>query len=280
MYRLYTLSMEMRVLGRTGIGVPVIGMGTWRTFDVSGRAAEENCRSTVSVALDAGARLFDTSPMYGRAERVLARALESRREEALVATKVWASTAREGRAQIAQALEWFGGRVDIYQVHNLLAWRDHLLYLEELRARGQVTVIGITHYSHAAFPEMLGVLESGSVSQIQVPYNVADRVVEDQVLPAAEQHGAGVIVMQPLGAGSLIRAAPTQEALRPLEPFGIWTLAQALLKWILSDRRVHAVIPATSSLAHLRENLAAGDPPWLDADARGYVEEIMRDGNK
>jgi aryl-alcohol dehydrogenase-like predicted oxidoreductase len=280
MYRPYTLSMEMRVLGRTGITVPVIGMGTWRTFDVSGRAAEENCRRLVSVALDKGARLFDSSPMYGRAERVLARALHSRREEALVATKVWASTAREGRAQIAQALEWFGGRVDLYQVHNLLAWRDHLPYLEERRALGQVTVIGVTHYSHAAFPEMLRVLESERFSQIQVPYNVADRLVEAQVLPAAEQHGAGVIVMQPLGAGSLMRAVPTQKALRPLEPFGVWTWAQALLKWILSDRRVHAVIPATSSLAHLGENLAAGDPPWLDADARRYVEEVMRDGNK
>jgi aryl-alcohol dehydrogenase-like predicted oxidoreductase len=272
--------MEKRPMGRTGLEVPVIGMGTWRTFDVSGRAAEENCRSNVSVALDEGARLFDSSPMYGSAERVLARALEARREEALVATKVWASTAREGRAQIAQALDWFGGRVDIYQVHNLLAWREHLPYLEELRARGQVTVIGITHYSHAAFPEMVRVLESGSVSQIQVPYNAADRVVEDQVLPAAEQHCAGVIVMRPLGEGSLVRAAPPREALRPLEPFGVRTWAQALLKWILSDRRVHAVIPATSSLAHLRENLAAGDPPWFDADARAYVEAIMRDAHQ
>ena len=86
--------------------------------------------------------------MYGRAERVLARGLEGRRDEALVATKVWTPSAREGREQIAHALEWYGGRVDVYQVHNLVNWREHLPYLEELRERGQVRVVGATHYSH------------------------------------------------------------------------------------------------------------------------------------
>ena len=266
--------METRALGATGLGVPVVGMGTWRTFDVSGREAEDRCRRIVATALDRGARLFDSSPMYGRAERLLARCLEGRRDEALVATKVWASSAAEGRAQIALALSWFGGRVDIYQVHNLLAWREHLPYLEELRDRGQVAVVGITHYSHGAFPEMLRLMATGRVAQVQVPYNAADRAVEAEILPAAEARGIGVIVMRPLGEGALARRAPSAEALRPLARFGVRTWAQALVKWILSDRRVHSVIPATSSLAHLAENVEAGDPPWLDADARRYVEEL------
>ncbi|HEU0092396.1 MAG TPA: aldo/keto reductase, partial [Vicinamibacteria bacterium] len=123
--------MEVRTLGRSGLQVPVVGMGTWRTFDVTGAAAEERCRAIVSAALGDGARLFDTSPMYGRAERVLARCLEGRRDQALVASKVWTPSADEGRAQIDRALEWYGGRVDIYQVHNLVSWREHLPYLEE-----------------------------------------------------------------------------------------------------------------------------------------------------
>jgi aryl-alcohol dehydrogenase-like predicted oxidoreductase len=266
--------MEIRALGRSGLQVPVIGMGTWRTFDVSGRAAEARCRDVVSAALEPGARLFDTSPMYGRAEQVLARCLEGRRDQALVATKVWTPSVREGREQIARALEWYGGRVDIYQVHNLVSGRAHLPYLEELRERGQVSVVGATHYSHGAFPELMQLMATGRIAQIQVPYNAQDRVVETEVLPAAAERGIGVIVMQPLGVGALAQRAPTAEALKPLEGFGVRTWAQALLKWILSDTRVHCAIPATSSVEHMRENAAAGDPPWFDAAARDYVKEL------
>ncbi|HEU0107934.1 MAG TPA: aldo/keto reductase [Vicinamibacteria bacterium] len=266
--------MEVRALGRSGLQVPVVGMGTWRTFDVSAGAAEERCRAVVSAALGDGARLFDTSPMYGRAERVLARCLEGRREQALVATKVWTPSAEEGRAQIDRALEWYGGRVDVFQVHNLVSWRDHLAYLEQRRERGQVGVVGITHYSQAAFAELMRVMATGRVAQIQVPYNALDRAVETEVLPAAEERGIGVIVMQPLGVGVLAQRAPAPEALKPLERFGVRTWVQTLLKWILSDMRVHCVIPATSSVEHMRENAAAGSPPWFDAAARDYVTEL------
>jgi aryl-alcohol dehydrogenase-like predicted oxidoreductase len=267
--------METRALGRSGLSVPVIGMGTWRTFDVSWPDTGERCRTIVSAALAGGARLFDSSPMYGRAERVLSRCLEGRREEALVATKVWTPSGREGREQIARALDWYGGRVDVYQVHNLVSWPEHLPYLEELRARGQVGVVGATHYSHGAFPELLRVMRTGRITQIQIPYNVQDRVVEVEVLPAAAQLDIGVIVMQPLGVGALAQRAPAADALKPLERFGVRTWAQALLKWILSDTRVHCAIPATSSVTHMQENAAAGDPPWYDADARQYVTELL-----
>jgi aryl-alcohol dehydrogenase-like predicted oxidoreductase len=266
--------MEMRALGRSGLTVPVIGMGTWRTFDVSGPAAEDRCRTIVSTALTGGARLFDTSPMYGRAERVLARCLEGRRDEGLVATKVWTPSARDGREQIAHALEWYGGRVDVYQVHNLVNWQEHLPYLEELRERRQVGVIGATHYSHGALPELLRVMETGRIAQIQIPYNAQDRAVEADILPAAAARGIGVIVMQPLGVGALAARPPMPETLKPLERFGVRTWAQALLKWILSDTRVHCAIPATSSVDHMRDNAEAGDPPWFDAAARDYVTEL------
>jgi len=267
--------MEIRPLGRTGLRVPVIGMGTWRTFDVSG-PAEEQCARLVETAIENGGNLFDSSPMYGKAQRVLAKALDGRRDQALVATKVWATSGGEGRAQIAQALDWYGGRVDIYQVHNLMGWREHLPYLQKLREKGQVRVVGITHYNHSAFPEMIRLMSGEGVEQIQVPYNVADTVVEREVLPAAHERGLGVIVMRPLGEGELARREPPAEALAPLAEYGVRTWPQALLKWILSDPRVTAVIPATRSLGHLRDNLAAADPPWLDADARRYVGELVQ----
>jgi aryl-alcohol dehydrogenase-like predicted oxidoreductase len=207
---------------------------------------------------------------------VLARALEGRRGRALVATKVWASGRGEGREQIEQALGWFGGWVDVYQVHNLLAWRDHLPYLNELKARGKVRVVGATHYSHSAFDELRRVMESGLCGQVQVPYNVLDRAVERELLPAAAAHGIGVVAMRPLGEGWLARKPPPAEALSSLQAFGVRTWPQALLKWILSDPRVHVAIPATSSPEHMAENAEAGQPPWLDADAREYVADLAR----
>jgi aryl-alcohol dehydrogenase-like predicted oxidoreductase len=266
--------MERRALGDSGLQVPVIGMGTWLTFDVRGAADIEDRRTVVDAALSAGTTLFDTSPMYGASEEVLGRLLASRRDQALVADKVWTSSAREGREQVEQALRWYGGRVDIYQVHNLVAWREHLPMLEELRNHGKVTVIGATHYQHSAFRELMAAMRTGRIQMIQVPYNAADRAVEREVLPLAAKLRLGVLVMQPLGTGTLVRRSPDARELKPLERFGVRTWAQALLKWIVSDARVHAVLPATRHAARATGNAVAGDPPWFDDEAREYVARL------
>ncbi len=147
--------MEERSLGSTGLTVPVVGMGTWRTFDVRG-PREANALRVVDAALPQGIRLFDSSPMYGEAERVLGRALEGRRDGAIVATKVWTSDDAEAARQVAFSLNAFGGRIDLYQVHNLVRWERRLDDLERLRADGAVTAIGATHYMSSAFGEMAG----------------------------------------------------------------------------------------------------------------------------
>jgi aryl-alcohol dehydrogenase-like predicted oxidoreductase len=266
--------MEYRQFGNTGLSVPAIGMGTWRTFDVRGEAAGAERREIVSAAMSAGTMLFDTSPMYGESERVLGRALQGRRENALVADKVWTPSLTEGRAQVQRALAWYGGRIDIYQVHNLVAWREHLPLLEDLAARGAVKVIGATHYLHSAFGELMDVMNSDRAQMIQIPYNAADRVVERDVLPLAEKLGLGVLVMRPLGAGKLVASAPAARELARLERFGVTTWAQVLLKWVMSDRRVHCAIPATSKVPRATENARAGDPPWFDEEAREYVAAL------
>lgn len=267
--------MERRAFGKTGVVVPAIGMGTWRTFDVKGKAKEAIRRDIVNTALAAGTALFDTSPMYGESERVLSAALAGCREHVLIADKVWTSSPEEGREQMRRALDWYDGRVDIYQIHNLVAWRQHLPVLEDLRARGAVRVIGATHWQHSAFGELMEVMNTGRIGMIQIPYNAADRLVEREVLPLAGQLGLGVLVMRPLGAGELARRAPPAGALRRLERFGVETWAQALLKWVLSDRRLQCVIPATSKVDRVKENAAAGEPPWFDADTREYVTSLI-----
>jgi aryl-alcohol dehydrogenase-like predicted oxidoreductase len=228
----------------------------------------------VDAALAAGTDLFDSSPMYGEAERVLGQALEGRRDRALVATKVWTAERDEARAQLDFALASFGGCVDLYQVHNLVAWPERLAELEDLRDRGQVRAIGATHYSPSAFGELAKVMRSGRVGAIQVPYNPRERAVEHEILPLAEELEIGVLVMRPFGGGGLATRPPRAEELRPLEPFGVTTWGQALLKWVLSDPRCHVAIPATSRPERATENAAAGEPPWLGPDERELVARL------
>jgi aryl-alcohol dehydrogenase-like predicted oxidoreductase len=270
--------MEYRELGKTGLQVPVVGMGTWQTFDVRGAAEESARREVVDAALSHGANLFDSSPMYGEAERVLGAVLGERRKEALIATKIWASTPAEGRQQAARALGYFGGVVDLYQVHNLLAWREQLALLEQLRDEGKVRAIGATHYSASAFGDLQKVMRTGRITAVQVPYNPLQREVEREVLPLAADLGLGVVVMRPFAEGELMRRQPSQSDLQPLTAFGVRTWAQALLKWILSDPRCHVAIPATSSPQRMAENAAAGEPPWFGPEERAYVARLVERG--
>jgi aryl-alcohol dehydrogenase-like predicted oxidoreductase len=268
--------MERRWLGNSGLDVPVVGMGTWKTFDVTAPADQVERRAVVDAALDDGTDFFDSSPMYGAAERVLGAALVGRREQALVATKVWTADDAEAETQIARALGYFGGHVDVYQVHNLVAWQKRLARLERLRDEGRVRAVGITHYSHAAFPELMSIMRSGRVTTIQIPYNALDRAVEQQVLPLAAELDIGVIVMRPFGEGALTASPPPVGRLQPLASFGVHTWAQALLKWVLSDPHISTAIPATRNAAHARENAAAGEPPWFGPDERAYVTQLAQ----
>jgi aryl-alcohol dehydrogenase-like predicted oxidoreductase len=243
--------MERRRFGRTGWLVPVIGLGTWRTFDI-GASEEPMARDVADAVWDGGTRFFDTSPMYGRAEAVLGRALGGRRDDALIATKIWTGTVDEGKSQFEDQLRFFGGRVDLEQVHNLVAWRQQLEWLEAQRDAGRIAFLGATHYQASAFDELETVMRTGRIDAIQVPYNPLQREAERRILPLAAELDLGVIAMRPLGGGSLARRFDAGE----------------LLKWTLADERVHVAIPATSSVAHARVNTAAGSGPWPSAAAR------------
>jgi aryl-alcohol dehydrogenase-like predicted oxidoreductase len=266
--------MEHRTLGKTGLQVPVVGMGTWRTFDVRGAAAERNARTIVDTALAVGSNFFDTSPMYGEAERVLGEALQGRRNLTIVATKVWAQTLSEGRKQVQFALKVFDNYIDLYQIHNLVNWHEHLPMLERLREAGNIKAIGATHYSSSYFPELRQVMQTGRITAIQIPYNPLEREVEREILPLAHDLGLGVVVMRPFAEGQLMSHKPTERDLEPLRQFGVTTWGQALLKWILSDPRCHVAIPATSHAERIQENAAAGEPPWFGPEERAYVARL------
>jgi aryl-alcohol dehydrogenase-like predicted oxidoreductase len=263
---------EHRRLGKAGFDVPVIGMGTWQTYDV--RGIEAHARKAVTdAALAAGATFFDSSPMYGEAEDVLGRTLAIRRGRALIATKVWTADDSEAGQQIEHAFDCFGGRVDVYQVHNLVAWRKRLTTLDRLKQDGAVRAVGLTHYSPHAFADLRRAMEDPRVDTVQIPYNPREREVEREILPAAADLGLGVIVMRPFAEGALLRRLASS-ALAPLAPFGVTTWPQALLKWILSDPRCHVTIPATARAAHMEANAAAGNPPWFGPEERAYVARL------
>ncbi|MGZ8599047.1 MAG: aldo/keto reductase [Actinomycetota bacterium] len=269
--------METRRFGRSDLDVPVVGLGTWAVFDVP-RAKEPGPMSVVEAAFGAGVRFVDTSPMYGRAEAVLGRALDAtgNRSSAIVATKIWASSPVEGRLQMDVQLAAFGGRIEVEQVHNLVAWRDQLPWLREEVGGGRIRLLGATHWDERRYPDLLDAMVAGGLDCIQVPFNPLERAAERDVLPLAEERGIGVIAMRPFAEGGLLRRAPVDPAV--LRDLGVATWAQALLKWTLSDPRVHVVIPATASPEHALANAAAGEGPWLDEGQRRLVERVAEAG--
>ena len=245
-----------------GLAVPVVGLGTWQAL-----VASPDPDAVVSTMLDGGARLFDSSPMYGRAEEMLGGALRARRSEAVVATKIWTHSVEEGREQFAHQLSFYGGHVEVEQVHNLVAWREHLEWMAAEREAGRIDVLGATHYSPSSFGELARVMRSGLIEMVQVPYNPSEREVEREILPLARELGLGVLVMRPLGSGRLGSASDR-------DGLGVESWAEAVLVWALSEPGITAVIPATGDVSHARANLRAGSHPGFDGAQRRHVEEL------
>ncbi|HEU4841328.1 MAG TPA: aldo/keto reductase [Ilumatobacteraceae bacterium] len=262
--------MEQREIA--GRPVPVVGMGTWKTFDVPDVDATR--QAVADAAIEAGATFVDSSPMYGHAERVLGAAIADRRDDVTVATKVWTPDDEEAERQIDASLGWFGGFVELFQVHNLVGWRTRLDQLERRRDAGQLGVVGATHWQASAFDELETVMRTGRIQAIQVPYNPHERDVERRIFPLAKELGIGVILMRPFATGALTTPAPGTAELAPLAEFGITTWAQALLKYGLSHPATTVTIPATSHPGRMVENAAAGDGPWFGPEEKALVERL------
>jgi len=260
--------MEERRLG------PVVGLGTWSTFDGDHGLAT----AVTGAAFESGTKIFDTSPMYGGAERALAAAIADHREDAIVATKIWAATVEEGQEQYKDQLAWFGGRVEIQQVHNLVAWREQLSWLERERDAGRIGQLGVTHYQASAAGELALALRTGRFTVLQIPYNPWERTCEQDLLPLAAELGVAVISMRPLGgsgAGARRRVEPSPDELAAL---GVASWAEALLRWALAEPRIDVVIPGTSKPERAHANARAGDGAAFSPDQRAHVEQLAGAG--
>ncbi|NUR77608.1 MAG: aldo/keto reductase [Thermoleophilia bacterium] len=251
---------------------PVVGLGTWNTFGDGVDAARE----IVGAAHESGTRLFDTSPMYRGAEGALGAALAPVRDDAIVATKIWANSIEEGREQFARQLKWYGGRIEIEQVHNLVLWREHMEWLRAEQDAGRIDKLGVTHYQASAFEKLAAALRTHWFQVLQVPYSPWERECEHELLPLAAELGVAVIAMRPLGGSGQDGRRRFELSDEQRAELGVESWPEALLRWALADERIDAVIPATSLPERARANARAGDGRSFSRDQRALVERLAQ----
>ncbi|HLK85855.1 MAG TPA: aldo/keto reductase [Candidatus Binataceae bacterium] len=262
--------MLSRSIPRTGELLPVIGLGTWQTFDVGDDQAEvAKLESVMRGFFTGGGAVIDSSPMYGRAEAVAGMLLAQARDRAFLATKVWTSGREQGIAQMRRSAELLGARtIDLMQVHNLLDWRTHVKTLRAMKEAGDIRYIGITHYTTSAFRELAAIIESEEIDFVQLPYSIDVREAERRMLPLAVNRGVAVLANRPVSGGDLFRRT-RGKALPPwAAELGCASWAQFFLKYVVSHPAVTCAIPATADPAHVADDLAAGHPPMPDAAVR------------
>jgi diketogulonate reductase-like aldo/keto reductase len=264
-----------RPIPSTGEALPVVGLGSWITFNVGADpVARDACAEVIRNFVEAGGRMLDSSPMYGSAQDVIGYGL---RKHALAgrifaADKVWISAGSRGREQIEQSRRyWQVARFDLVQVHNLLNWQEHLPTLFAMKGAGQIRYVGITTSEGRRHRDVEQVMRDHPLDFVQITYNPLDREVEARILPLARDRGIAVIVNRPFREGALLRALSG----RPLPAWAAEiecaTWAQLVLKFIAAHPAVTCAIPATTSAAHVRENMQAASGRLPDADLRRRI---------
>jgi diketogulonate reductase-like aldo/keto reductase len=264
-----------RPIPSSGEALPLVGLGSWITFNVGDDPpARDACAEVMRAFFDAGGRMIDSSPMYGSSQATIGHGLARLGgvPRLFSADKVWTASGSSGPAQLeASRRHWGVQRFDLLQVHNLLAWESHLPMLLAMKAAGRVRYVGITTSEGRRHREIESVLRSQPIDFVQVTYNLVDREVEQRILPLARERGIAVIANRPFREGELMRAL----ARHPLPPWaaelGCDGWAQIALKFIVSHPAVTCAIPATTSVAHVRQNLGAARAPLPDAAMRARM---------
>ncbi len=266
-----------RTIPSSGEALPLVGLGSWITFNVGNdRAARAGCTEVLRGFFAAGGRLVDSSPMYGSAQDVIGEALRTLGHPAglFAADKVWTAGAGEWQIDTSRR-RWRIPRFDLLQVHNLLAWEQHLPRLLAMKAAGQLRYVGITTSEGRRHDDIVRIMAREPIDFIQVSYNAVDREVEQRILPLARDRGIAVIANRPFRQGDLTQALRRH----PLPPWakeiGCSSWAQVLLKFIVAHPQVTCAIPATSQVAHVRENMAAAGGPMPDAALRARIANVV-----
>ncbi len=254
--------MLTRPIPSTGEAMPVIGVGTWQAFDIGDDATEfEQRRQVLEILFQAGGRMIDSSPMYGRAEAVTGRLLTAMgaRDTAFIATKVWTSGAAAGIAQMQASADQMQTKViDLMQIHNLVDWRVQLKTLRAWKEKGTFRTIGITHYTVSAFDELMAIMRTEPIDFVQLPFSLAVRAAEAKLLALAQAKGIGVIPNRPFDGANMfaqLKGRPLPEWAGDIDAK---SFAGIFLKYLVGHPAITCVIPGTANPAHMRDNVAAG----------------------
>jgi diketogulonate reductase-like aldo/keto reductase len=259
--------------------LPVIGLGTWRGFDVGAAASQRAPLADVLARMvGLGGRVIDSSPMYGAAESVvgdLAAGLGIT-DTLFLATKVWTSGRDAGVAQMEQSLRRLRARrLDLMQIHNLVDWRTHLGTLRAWKEAGRIRYLGVTHYTASGYDELERVLRSEVVDFVQLNYSIAEREAEHRILPLAADRGVAVVVNRPFAGGGLFRRVASRTLPGWATEVGCESWTQVFLKWIVGHPAVTCVIPGTSRPEHMVDAMQAGIGALPDAAARGRMAALI-----
>ena len=271
--------LRARPIPSSGEMLPVVGLGTWRTFDVGAGAAERApLKEVIGAFVALGGRVVDSSPMYGAAEAVvgdLAGELGVA-DKLFLATKVWASGREAGLAQMEQSFRpQRARRLHLKQIHKLLDWRAQHRTLRDRKAAGRHRDKGLTHYTAGAHDELERVLRAEPLDFVQVNYSAGEREAEQRILPLARDRGIAVLVNRPFTEGALFQRVRGQSLPAWAADFGAESWAQLFLKWILAHPAVTCAIPATSRREHLQDNMKAGIGALPDAAARERLLALL-----
>jgi diketogulonate reductase-like aldo/keto reductase len=269
--------MHTRAIPSSGEALPVIGLGTWQTFDVGGNAAAQAPLKEVLQALfEAGGRVVDSSPMYGSSESVLGELCVQLGICAplFLATKVWTQGREDGMRQMQRSIERMrAGRMDLLQVHNLVDVEAHTQTLLEWKTQKRVRYIGITHYASSGHAAVEHWLKTKQYDFVQINYSLDEPESERAILPLAQELGVAVMVNRPFATGGMFRRTRGKALPAWAAELGIQTWAQYFLKWIVAHPAVTCAIAATSKPAHMRDNLSAGFGALPDATQRRRMAE-------
>jgi diketogulonate reductase-like aldo/keto reductase len=269
-----------RPITSTREAIPIVGLGTWITFNVGGDAVlRDECAGVMAAFFEAGGRMIDSSPMYGSSQPVIGYGLQKlgRPSTLFSAEKVWTSSAAAGPAQIEQSRRFWGvPKFDLVQVHNLLAWKEHLKTLFEMKAAGAVRYVGITTSEGRRHDLLEQIMRNEPIDFVQFSYNVVDRQAEGRLLPLASERGIAVIVNRPFRQGALTRRLKDEPLPEWAAELGASSWSQLILKFILSHPAVTVAIPATTRVDHVRENLSSAAGPMPDLAMRERISAYVQ----
>ena len=254
--------MLTRAIPSTGEKLPVIGLGTYNAFDLDLTPAnEKQLGDVLSLFVKSGARLIDSSPMYGRAEQVIGTLTNKLglRDKLFLATKVWTRGKQAGIDSMERSMSRLQTKqIDLMQVHNLVDAQTQLETIREWKAQGRIRYLGITHYNSSAFDQVEKILRLGTLDFLQINYSIMEREAEERILPLARDHQVAVIVNRPFGGGVLFSRVRTKPMPDWAREFDCTSWAQFLLKWIVAHPAVTCAIPGTNKPNHLEDDIRGG----------------------